>query len=149
GGRPGAGAAPGPRARAEPRLLRRRPVRRHARGGRRPPRRGDLRAAGWTVVEDEPALVLPQIPPLPPPPPGLEVRRVADASARTDFLRVLAAGFGAPTAEYDPNQLPAIADLDSSCSPLAAALDPDVAMLVGYFEGRPVSTAMMYKVDEI
>src|SRR5262245_44928989 len=54
------------------------------------PVEGELRAAGWVVTEDEPALVLPHIPPLPPPPPGLEIRRVADASARTDFLRVVA-----------------------------------------------------------
>src|SRR5262249_13061976 len=40
----------------------------------------ELRAAGWEVFEDEPALVLPSIPAPLPPPAGLEVRRVGDAA---------------------------------------------------------------------
>src|SRR5947209_16506282 len=59
----------------------------------------ELRAAGWEVFEDEPALVLPAVPATPPPPLGLEIRHVRDDGGRRDMGRVLALGFGTPTAE--------------------------------------------------
>src|SRR5205085_2645021 len=42
----------------------------------------ELRAAGWKVFEDEPALVLSAIPAAPPLPHGLQVRPVRDADSR-------------------------------------------------------------------
>src|SRR5947209_4463928 len=42
------------------------------------PVEAELRAAGWQVFEDEPALVFPALPAPPPLPAGLEVRPVGD-----------------------------------------------------------------------
>jgi ribosomal protein S18 acetylase RimI-like enzyme len=109
------------------------------------PAEGELRAHGWRVVEDEPALVLPALPPIPPGPPGLEVRRVADEATRRDFAQVLARAFADPTAPADA--VPEEA-LDAAPS-LACALDPDVAVLVGYADGRPGASAISYRVEEV
>ncbi len=111
------------------------------------PVEAELRAAGWTVAEDEPALVLPTLPELPALPAGLTVRRVTDAASRRDALDVMAAGFGAPTADLGE---PLSAEAMESFGPsLACALDPDVAVLVGYAGGRPVSAALMHRIDEV
>jgi GNAT superfamily N-acetyltransferase len=59
------------------------------------PVEAELRAAGWCVAEDEPALVLPALPAAPPAPPGLDIRKVRDAESRCDLVAVLAAAFGA------------------------------------------------------
>jgi GNAT superfamily N-acetyltransferase len=107
----------------------------------------ELRQAGWRVAEDEPALVLPELPPPAPLPPGLGVRRVTDEATRRDFIRALAAGFGAPTADADFG-VPLEA-LDDLAPPLTASHDPDVALLVGYCEGRPASTSILHKVEEV
>src|SRR5438128_905037 len=56
------------------------------------PVEAELRAAGWKVFEDEPALVLPSIPAMPPLPPGLEVKRIRHDESRRDLMRVRAAG---------------------------------------------------------
>src|SRR5262245_23240276 len=40
------------------------------------PVEAELRAAGWEVFEDEPALILPSIPTSPPLPAGLEIMRI-------------------------------------------------------------------------
>jgi hypothetical protein len=111
------------------------------------PVEAELRAAGWEVFEDEPALVLPAIPPTPATPPGLEIRRIRDDAGRRDLARVLMAGFGAPTAEGG-TELPADAT-DSLTPSLACANDPDAALLVGYFEGIPVTSAIVFRVDSI
>ncbi|MDB5308224.1 MAG: N-acetyltransferase [Gemmataceae bacterium] len=111
------------------------------------PVEAELRAAGWTVFEDEPALVLPSIPAAPPVPAGLEVKRVRDAEGRRDLMRVLAAGFGAPTAEGG-TEIPPDA-FDSLTPSTASALDPEVGLLVGYIDGEPVSSAFVYAVGPI
>jgi ribosomal protein S18 acetylase RimI-like enzyme len=107
----------------------------------------ELRAAGWKVFEDEPALVMPSIPTAPPLPPGLEVKRVSDGAGRHDLLHVLAAGFGEPTAEGGTEL--DLAAFDSFAPSLTAALDPDVALLVGYCEGKPAASAFFYRVGSI
>jgi GNAT superfamily N-acetyltransferase len=82
-----------------------------------------LRADGWQLLEDEPALVLPRVPtPIPPPPPGLAIRRVTDMAGLAAFQRVS----GTP-----PRFMPS----------LAAARDPQVALFVGVMAGQPVATA--------
>ena len=111
------------------------------------PVEAELRAAGWKVFEDEPALVLPSIPAGPPLPPGLEVKRIRDDQGRRDLMRVLAAGFGAPTAEGG-TELPPDA-FDAFAPSMACALDPEVALLVGYLDGKPVSAASMYVAGAI
>jgi ribosomal protein S18 acetylase RimI-like enzyme len=111
------------------------------------PVEAELIARGWRVVEDEEALVLPAIPSPPPLPPGLEVRRVSDDAGRRDFLAVAAAGFGASTSEGLPP--PTQEQMDSFGPTLACALDPDVAVVVGYLSGRPVSAAIVYRLEEI
>jgi ribosomal protein S18 acetylase RimI-like enzyme len=107
----------------------------------------ELRAAGWRVFEDEPALVLPSIPAPPPLPPGLEVKRICDVAGRRDLLHVLAAGFGEPTAEGG-TELDFEA-FDAFAPSLSASLDPDVALLVGYCEGKPAASAFFFKVGSI
>lgn len=111
------------------------------------PVEAELRAAGWQVFEDEPAPVLAAIPPTPPVPPGLEVRRVADAAARRDLGRVLAAGFGAPTADGGTELTPDA--FDDFLPSLACARDPGVALLVGYLDGQPAATAILFVVGEV
>src|SRR5438309_4957424 len=62
------------------------------------PVEAELRAAGWKVFEDEPALVLPSIPAGPPLPPGLEVKRIRDDQGRRGLMSCHTAGTGASTA---------------------------------------------------
>src|SRR5262249_21608671 len=106
-----------------------------------------IRARGWPILEDDPALVLPALPVLPPPPPGLEIRRVTDEAANRDFAMAAAAGFGAPTAEVD--FAPPPDGFEAFGPSLACARDPDVAVMVGYTDGRPVATAIMHRIEEI
>jgi ribosomal protein S18 acetylase RimI-like enzyme len=111
------------------------------------PVEAELRSAGWEVFEDEPALVLAPIPAVPPPPDGLEVRPVRDLAGRRDLIRVVAAGFGAPTSEGGTELSPEA--FDSFAPSLACALDPDVSLLVGYLDGQPAASAMVCKVGAI
>jgi ribosomal protein S18 acetylase RimI-like enzyme len=111
------------------------------------PVEAELRAAGWKVFEDEAALVAPTITAGPPVPAGLEVKRVGDAAGRRDLMHVLAAGFGEPTAEGG-TELPPDA-MDAFTPSLACAHDPEVALLVGYVDGQPVTAACLFKVGPI
>jgi ribosomal protein S18 acetylase RimI-like enzyme len=111
------------------------------------PVEAELRAAGWKVFEDEPALVMTGIPPAPPLTADLEVNRVEDTEGRRDLVRVLAAGFGAPTAEGGTELSPDA--FDALAPSLACAHDPDVALLVCYTGGQPASTAFLHMVGPI
>jgi ribosomal protein S18 acetylase RimI-like enzyme len=111
------------------------------------PVEAELRAAGWKVLEDEPALVLPTLPPLPPAPVDLDIRRVTDAAGRRDFAAAAAAGFGASTSEVNSEM--GEEAMNAFGPSLAAALDRDVAVFVGYADGRAVSSSIMYRVEEI
>jgi ribosomal protein S18 acetylase RimI-like enzyme len=111
------------------------------------PVEAELRAAGWKVFEDEPALVLPSIPAPPPLPAGLEVKQVRDIQIRRDLVYVWAAGFGAPTA-VGGTELPPDA-FDSMAPSLDCALDPAVALLVGYVDGKPAAAADVFVVGPI
>lgn len=107
----------------------------------------ELRAAGWELFEDEPALVFPTIPTPPPLPAGLIIKRIQTAEDRRDLLRVLVEGFGAATSvggtELSPDAF------DSFAPSLAAAFDPEVALLVGYVESKPAASAFLFKVGSI
>jgi ribosomal protein S18 acetylase RimI-like enzyme len=84
-----------------------------------------LRARGWRLDEEEPALVLSSLPAAPPPaPPELVIRPVVDAAGFADFQAV---------SETPSVFLPS----------LAAVLDPAVALFVGYVEGRPVASSRL------
>jgi ribosomal protein S18 acetylase RimI-like enzyme len=111
------------------------------------PIEAELRHASWTVFEDEPALVMPELPAPPPFPSGLEIRPVQDDASRRDLVRVLAAAFGAPTSEASM-ELPLEA-FDSLAPTLTCARDPEVALFVGYVEGRPVAAATLFIVETI
>jgi GNAT superfamily N-acetyltransferase len=82
-------------------------------------------AAGWHLDEEEPALALARLPArFPAAPPELEIRRVVDSVGLADFRGV---------SETPSVFLPS----------LAASLDPDVGLFVGYLDGMPVATARM------
>jgi ribosomal protein S18 acetylase RimI-like enzyme len=111
------------------------------------PVEAELRAAAWNVFEDEPVLVIPRIPSPLPLPSELEVKPVRDVNGRRDLVRVWADGFGAPTAEGGTELSPDA--FDSFTPSLACALDPDVAILVGYVDGKPASSSELYAVGPI
>jgi ribosomal protein S18 acetylase RimI-like enzyme len=111
------------------------------------PVEAELRAAGWKVFEDEPALVLPSLAAVPPLPAGLEVRRMQTADDRRDLVQVFAAGFGAPTAEGMTELNPDA--FDAFTPSLACALDPEVALLIGYVDGQPAASALQFTVGHI
>ncbi len=84
-----------------------------------------LRERGWRLDEEEPALVLDSLPSVQPPaPPELAIRRVADAAGLVDFF-----GVSETPSIYVPS--------------LAAALDREVALFVGYVAGQPVATSRL------
>jgi GNAT superfamily N-acetyltransferase len=84
-----------------------------------------LRARGWQLDEEEAALVLSPLPPAPPPAPAeLVIRPVLDAAGLADFRGV---------SETPSVFLPS----------LAAALDPAVALFVGYVAGHPVASSRL------
>lgn len=88
-----------------------------------------LRARGWRLDEEEPALLLSPIP-APPPPAGLTIRPVTTEAALADFLAL------SRTARHW------IPSLD-------AARDPAVALLVGYHHGEPVATSRVTCHDAV
>lgn len=89
-----------------------------------------LRAQGWWLDEEEPALVLTPLPATTVPPPELSVRQVVDAAGFTDFQ--------------------AISKTPSVFLPsLAAALDPAAALFVGYVEGLPVACSRLVCLGRI
>jgi len=102
------------------------------------PVEAELRGRSWVIIEDEPALVLPAIPPPVPLPPGLEVYRVADEAGRSEMYATLAAGFEMPPGADEAFSLP-----------LAAGLDPAVGWFVGRHEGRGVAGALLACVEGI
>lgn len=96
------------------------------------PVEAELKARGWTVFEDEPALVLPAIPPSSPPLPGFQVRPVVDEAVRRAFMAVCAEAFNTPAET-----------MEQLAPSLVCMTDPDIAFLVGSCEDLPVATAMM------
>jgi ribosomal protein S18 acetylase RimI-like enzyme len=111
------------------------------------PVEAELRAAGWNVFEDEPVLVMPLIAAPPPLPAGVKVKRIQDTEGLRHLACVVAAGFGAPTAE-GAAELPPEA-IDALAPSMACALDPEVGLLVGYVDGKPVASAFVYAVGPI
>jgi GNAT superfamily N-acetyltransferase len=82
-----------------------------------------LRLGGWNLTEEEPALVLTPLPAeIPAPPAGLTIRHVVDEESLCDFFAI-----SHSARLYIPS--------------LAAATDPEVAVLVGYLGQQPVTTA--------
>ena len=76
----------------------------------------------WHLDEEEHALVLPHLPDAFPPPPELTIRVVTDAESFAAFLAITRT-----PSKYVPS--------------LAAAMNPAVALLVGYHANEPVATS--------
>ncbi len=89
-----------------------------------------IRARGWHLEEEEPALALAPIPAPPPPPPGLTLRLVTTDAELADFMAVSQTG-----SRWIPS--------------LDAALDPAVALFVGYDEGTPVATSRIARHGDV
>jgi ribosomal protein S18 acetylase RimI-like enzyme len=88
-----------------------------------------LRERNWQLDEEEPAMVLSPIPTrLPPPPDELKFSLVSDDTSYADFFTVSAT-----------RQVPS----------LAAATAPGVALLVGYVDGKPVTTGRLSVLDHV
>jgi len=88
-----------------------------------------LRERYWQLDEEEPAMVLSPIPTgLPSPPDELKVSRVSDDESYAAFFMVSAT-----------TQVPS----------LAAATAPGVALLVGYVDGKPVTTGRLSVLDHV
>jgi GNAT superfamily N-acetyltransferase len=84
-----------------------------------------LRQRGWELVEEEPALVLAQIPStFPTAPASLEIVLVQDEETLAAFRSIT---------RMSPGTIPS----------LVAATDPEVALLVGYFQGEPATTGRL------
>jgi hypothetical protein len=89
------------------------------------PLESDLQQQGWELVEEEPALVLAQLPStFPSAPAGLEIVRVHDDETLAAFRGIT---------RMSPGTIP----------PLEAASDPAIALLVGYLDGEPASTGRL------
>src|SRR5262249_39240815 len=102
------------------------------------PVEAELRAAAWRIAEDEPALVLPRIPPLQALPPCLEIRRVTAPHEFRRQVSGVAAAFDTPM-DVVEKMMPAPSCLD----------DPDIVLLVGYFDGKPIGGSMCIRIDDI
>jgi len=83
-----------------------------------------VRARGWHLDEEEPALVLSPIPDSPPPPPGLTIRLVTTETEFADFMAVSRTGY-----RWIPS--------------LEAATDSGVALFVGYMQGEAVAASRL------
>jgi GNAT superfamily N-acetyltransferase len=102
------------------------------------PVEAELRAAGWHIIEDEPALVLPHLPDPPPLPSGLEVRRVTTPKEMRAQFEMVAAAFET-----------SMETLKKMIPPPSLLEDPDAVLLAGYCEGKLVCGAMHLRVEEI
>src|SRR5262245_5093142 len=102
------------------------------------PLESELRAAGWRIAEDEPALVLARMRAPPPAPAGLEIRRLADPAAHAALFEMIAAAFAVPVETVAP-MWPPPSVLD----------DPDIALFTGHSDGKPVCSAMFIHIDGI
>lgn len=89
-----------------------------------------LRARGWRLDEEEPALALAPIPAIPPPPPGLTIRPVTTDAGFADFMALTRTGH-----RWIPS--------------LDAAMDSAVALLVGYDGEMPVAAARIARYGDV
>lgn len=102
------------------------------------PVEAELRGRGWDVLEDEPALVLPRLEPVPAAPASLEVRHVTDPAGLRTLYEKLAEAFDTPLEVLEPMiPHPSI------------ALDPAFAFLAGYCDGQPVCGAIFARIGDI
>ncbi|MGI8690241.1 MAG: GNAT family N-acetyltransferase [Thermomicrobiales bacterium] len=89
-----------------------------------------IRARGWQLDEEEPALALAPIPAPPPPPTGLTIRPVTTDAELADFMTVSGTGH-----RWIPS--------------LDAALDPAVALFVGYVGDEPIATSRIARHSDV
>lgn len=90
----------------------------------------ELAARGWTIDQEEPALVLAPIPQHAPSPSALTIRLVTTEAEFEDYMTLV------------PGNRAWVPSLD-------AATDPQVALFVGYMDDEPVATARLTCFDTI
>lgn len=112
------------------------------------PLEAEVRGRGWRIDEEEPALVLPLIPRPPSPPAALEIRRVADEPTLRDYRATADAGFAPEGAGADDAGGPEPSISEALVPSLGCALDPDIALFVGYIEGAPVATSGVLRMEK-
>jgi GNAT superfamily N-acetyltransferase len=89
------------------------------------PLEGALQQQGWKLAEEEPALVLARIPStFPSAPVGFQIVRVHNEETLAAFRAIT---------RMSPRTIPS----------LVAIADPAVALLVGYFDGKPATTGRL------
>lgn len=104
------------------------------------PMEAELIARGWTVAEDEPAFVIPDIAAASfdqELPRELKIRRARTEADRVAFCRITTEAFGAP---------PELADLVMPS--LAFVRDPDMYWVIGEWEGEPVAASGYSRTGE-
>ncbi len=89
-----------------------------------------LESTGWVIDEDEPAMLLRPIPPVPERSSPLQIEPVTTQQQLDDFLNI---------SETGRRWIPS----------LAAATDPNVCLLVGYLDGAPVATARINYLEDL
>ncbi len=89
-----------------------------------------LDQAGWTIDEDEPAMLLRPIPPIPEQSSHLRIEPVTTQEQLDDFLNI---------SETGRRWIPS----------LEAATDPQVCLLLGYLDDEPVATSRLNCLDDL
>jgi hypothetical protein len=102
------------------------------------PVEAELRAAGWRIAEDEPALVLPEFPPPHPLPSGFYIRHVTEPEELARQVEAVAAAFDTPKDVVD-KMMPGTSLLQ----------DPEIVILAGYCDSVIVCGAMCIRIEDI
>jgi GNAT superfamily N-acetyltransferase len=106
-----------------------------------------VRERGWRIAEEEPLLALAPLARIAQAA-GIDIRRVNSEALLTDFYAASREGFAA--AESASPDSPAGEDLTRAFIPsLACALDPDLALFVGYVDGRAVAASGLCRIGQV
>jgi hypothetical protein len=101
------------------------------------PIEAEMQRRGWTIAEEEPALVLPSIPESIAPPLRLSIREITDTAGLDTFLDTLSEAFETSR------------DLPATFWKTSCLGDPNLVFFIGYCDGQPVATAVVGRLQHI